>query len=318
MKGLLSIFLLLNLTISFPVGAEPTIHSSELQQYLSELEWSEDNLHEYLHKFDLSLDDFHSTAELKKFLGKQNTEENLTEVLTKYSLTNDELELLLAKFGEEINDFKFIKDIDNDVSFYLNHDADLNIISDFLSLFGLTSQELIHLIHHFHSIDQSQISENINVLSTKISEYEAKETETDESYEALLNIWVEMFDAFHIRPEFYITTHAEDVAIPVTDLSEVENIHDNILYVKMYNEEGMELADMNFSSEVLDNDLLGESVHEVLNLAQLSANYTETVLGKKLPQTATPYLMNSLFGLGFSIISLLLFIGTRKLFLTKR
>ncbi|MFC6604971.1 processed acidic surface protein [Ectobacillus funiculus] len=90
----------------------------------------------------MNLDDFETTEDLQAMLGTPITDENLNDLLKDYSLTREQLNSLLAEFGESLDDYKFIEDLDNAVDFYVNHDEELEESEALLSQIGLTEEEV--------------------------------------------------------------------------------------------------------------------------------------------------------------------------------
>ncbi|MDZ5711413.1 processed acidic surface protein [Jeotgalibacillus haloalkalitolerans] len=123
MKKLLSVvFAMLLVVSSFPVSGFAAVDQGELDTYLAEIQWTEDELDTYLEYYGYRISDFESFEELEDFLGPVITEESLQELLDAYGLTREELDEIMALYGETVEDYLFIDDIE----FYIIDRAELD------------------------------------------------------------------------------------------------------------------------------------------------------------------------------------------------
>jgi processed acidic surface protein len=77
-------------------------------------------------------------------------EENLQELLDKYGVTMEELEDLLHKNGDSLDNYQYIEDLDMAVDYYLNY---TELVNEELAKFGITTEELENLISHLSTIN---------------------------------------------------------------------------------------------------------------------------------------------------------------------
>ncbi|UTW70074.1 processed acidic surface protein [Anaerobacillus sp. HL2] len=76
---------------------------------MSNIYWSEEELNDYLSFYDYSLQQFNSLQEIQDFLGTPINNDNLYDLLGKYNMQHNDLEILLAEYGEMLDDYKFIE-----------------------------------------------------------------------------------------------------------------------------------------------------------------------------------------------------------------
>src|SRR5688500_14681561 len=107
MKKALFLCFVLFCMVQQPVFAVPP--QNEINQLISELGWTNDDLTEYLDYYELSVDDFETIEDLKSMLGTPITDENVADLLLQYEMTRPQLETLLAEFGESLEDYYFIE-----------------------------------------------------------------------------------------------------------------------------------------------------------------------------------------------------------------
>src|SRR5690349_19633205 len=88
------------LLLSFAPFASATPPENELNQYLTEIGWTKQELLDYLDYYEIPLEDFNSVEELKSVLGTPINSKNLQDLLTKYNMTQSELNALLDHFGD--------------------------------------------------------------------------------------------------------------------------------------------------------------------------------------------------------------------------
>ncbi|MFC0559223.1 processed acidic surface protein [Halalkalibacter alkalisediminis] len=126
--------------------------SSDLQTYLTELGWTQEQLEEHLDFYELTISDFDSVEEIKDFLGPVLTETSLHELLAEHGLTLEEATALLVENGELdagetiLSVYKFYDDLDFDLYFYHLTPITDDSLQQLLNDYGLTLDELINLL----------------------------------------------------------------------------------------------------------------------------------------------------------------------------
>ncbi len=295
--------------------ASAQVAEVELQQFLIEINWTSDELMDYLQFHEVSLEEFDSITELRDFLGTPITSENLNGLLSEYNIDQNDLQTLLAEFGETIDDYQFIEDLNLDVEFFLNYQEDFIVVNDFLSLFALTEDEIQTLFDHFRSLEDESRKENLNELTMSLDAVNylrgADQLSTEEE-ESLLSLWNDMFEALQIDASFFLEKDDEKIEVELNDLIEKQSFDGYNLLMFLHNYEGELLATLAFSEEMFDSHLMYESLEHIVEVASLADEYHGMLQTAKLPVTAAHYLSNILFSL-FLIIS-----GIAILVLVKR
>lgn len=344
MKRLLSLVLSFALIVTLlPVSALAAIDQGELDQHLSEeLGWTQEELVEFLDDYGFTLEDFDSVEEMRVLLGPVLTDENLQELLNEYGLSYEELVELLAEFGETLDDYKFFNELDWAIFFYLTVDEefefefDFDIDEDFefeydyeffeLAEIGLTEEEFYRLIEHLLTLDwdnpefEAKLDRIIDLLN-QFEDFESADDLSAEQIAELAAIFTELLDLFELDAKFYLVKGNEKNPVALTTLLRMDTTNGYDLLIEFYNKQGEFLADILLSAELFGGDLINETgkdlekINEIVKEVnspqkEVSTPAPKTEKGAKLPQTASDYLQNSMFGF---LIVLLGFLFIRKL-----
>lgn len=299
----LTFLMLLPVTSQMTLAAPP---ESEVNQLLNELGWTKQELEDYLSFYEMKLDDFETTEDLKAMLGTPITEENLNDLLKDYNLTREQLNSLLAEFGESLDDYKFIEDLDSSVDFYVNHDEELAESEAFLSQIGLTEEEVDQLFNHLISLDETALEtemENIQKRLDPFMEMEDLTQLTPEQEQELVSVWEDMLNAYHLKANFSLVgKNGTQTAVSFQDLMKLETLNGNQLLVELSDLQGNQLLDMQLSEEMLSSDFLLDSGSELADVGDLAGELTDQLHDGKLPNTASPYGRNILLGFILALI----------------
>lgn len=236
-----------------PKSALAEVNQEELQQYLSNIYWTEEELNDYLHFYDYTLEEFNSLEEIQDFLGTPINNDNLYDLLGKYNMQHNDLEILLAEYGETLDNYKFIEDLDLEVQFYLDEHDKLKIMNDFLSLFGLTEDEVQNLLSHFTEIEDQEIKQKIAQIRTAIqseSHLRGVDEITEDEQRSLFTIWSEMFNASSIEASLYLVEGEEEHQVEWNDIITNHLDGKNVLML-LHNRDGDLLASLMFSEEMM-------------------------------------------------------------------
>ncbi|MDT8860345.1 processed acidic surface protein [Alkalihalobacillus sp. MEB130] len=155
------------LALPFNALAAPT--EAEVEEYVSGIGWSVEELEEYLDFYDLTLEDFYDLEDLTYFLGEVLTEESLMALLDEYGLTLEEATALLIENGELeegqaiLDVYTFVDDLDIDLYFYnLTPLTDENL-EELLEKYELTMDELLSLLEeHGDSLEYYEHVEDLD------------------------------------------------------------------------------------------------------------------------------------------------------------
>jgi len=296
-----------------PAFAAPP--QEDIDQILTELGWSQQELIDYLEYYELSLDDFETAEDLRFMLGTPITDENLAELLASYEMTRQEMDVVLAEFGETLDDYYFIEDLDVALSFYLDHDGEMAEIEEFLALIGLTDEEVDSLFNHFMALDEQQLEQEMEGIITRLDPFlmmEDMTVLTDAQQDELVSILQDMMKVLQLDARFYLDDN-NGVRTEVTfkELMNMEELYGNTLTIELYNTNGDMLLDMSLSEDMLSSEFFIESGIELAEVGDMAGELTN-LLHNRLPDTASSLWMNMLLGL------LAIGVGITGFFLTKR
>ncbi|MDV2684488.1 processed acidic surface protein [Alkalihalophilus lindianensis] len=263
--------------------------------------------------------------------GTPITEENLQELLNEYGFANkEELESFLNEYGESIEDFEYIEDLDWTIYWYLYEYDDFDLYDDLEGLFseiGLTSDELKRLIDHFMSLDLENPNfldrlEALNDRLMAIPDFESASELSAEEIAELLSIFDEMLDLFQLDVKYYLVKGDEKKSISFGTLMTMDSTNGYDLLIELYNKQGEFLADILLTADMFGSDLIkntGGDLKEVekaiakpqaqpkKEVEKVATAPVKTVKGGRLPDTATDYANNMLFGLGALLAGVILF-----------
>ncbi|MCM3160115.1 processed acidic surface protein [Metabacillus litoralis] len=287
----------------------------DIDQILTELGWTQQDLVDYLDYYELSLDDFETAEDLRSMLGTPITDENLAELLASYEITRQEMDVVLAEFGETLDDYYFIEDLDVALSFYLDHDGEMAEIEEFLALIGLTDEEVDSLFNHFMGLDEEQLEQEMEGIITRLDPYlmmDDMTVLTDAQQNELVSILQDMMNVLQLDARFYLDDN-NGVRTEVTfkELMNMEELYGNTLAIELYNTNGDMLLDMSLSEDMLSSEFFIESGIELAEVGDMAGELTN-LLHNRLPDTASSLWMNMLLGL------LAIGVGITGFFLTKR
>lgn len=301
LKYLLSILFLFSTTTQLVFAAPP---EDEVQQLLAGMNWTMEELQDYLAFYELTLEDFDTVEELQWMLGTPITDENLNELLQNHGLTKQELEVLLGEFGESLSDYHFIEDLDVALDFYTNNEEYMLEIEDFLANIGLSDEEVERVFTHLLSIDETVLEEEMERITTRLEPFMTVEDPaqlSEQQQQELFTVWEDMLTAFHLKANFYLVNGTK-TAISYNDLTSLDALNGNNVLVELYDLQGNLLLDMQLSNEMLTSDFIFDAGEEFIHVGELAGELTNELHDAKLPDTASPYGLNIIFGI-FLIIA---------------
>ncbi len=115
------------------------IDEQQLAEFLNELNWTEEDLEEYLATWGMSIYEFSTVGQIKNFLGDLLNEENLDELLSDYGWTRAQLDAQLKADGLTLAEFKFYDDLKEYMYSFL--EIDVEELATYLQSIGLTRDE---------------------------------------------------------------------------------------------------------------------------------------------------------------------------------
>ncbi|MEH7237324.1 processed acidic surface protein [Bacillus sp. JJ1562] len=307
------IFLFQLAFLSDGVFAEVT--PEELKKYTTQTGFTEDDLEDYLAVYDLSLKDFENVNELVSYLGEPVNNGTVQTLLTKHNINEDELHHILSGFGESVQDYLFIKDLETTVEFYLNHAEVLVEAERMLSEVGLTEDEIDGLFLHFLSLNDINLEEKMRSISSNLERYftyNKSEGLSAEQQKELLVMYDKMIEVFELQPRYYLLQDGAREAIAYNKLLEMDTLDGAELLVELYRANDEYLLDLKVSEEMLASDFIIERGEKLLTVATLATEMSIKVQGNKLPTTASPYMNFLLIGALFMFLGIGAVLMTRK------
>jgi len=123
---LLALLMLVGVLPSAAFAAESTSNNLDLTNYLNEVsttrgyEVSKDDIDLSLANYGMTTDDFNTVDEIKSYLGEviNADSSNLNSIYENYELDQTTLPQLLNEYGEELNDYVFLNDLDYALDLY--------------------------------------------------------------------------------------------------------------------------------------------------------------------------------------------------------
>jgi processed acidic surface protein len=358
---LLTILLLIGL---FPTVSSASIAQKDLDTFLTETSWSEDDLSFFLEYYYGSyMEDFNTVDELKQTLGepinseniqqivtkygfadeqelvsylidygemdegdkiqevfryipaldstvsfyKDNsgtpiTDENLKDLLNEYDLTQDELNELLAKNGDSLDNYEYIEDLDFAVSMYLSG----NGITDLFAKLGITDKEVETLLNHFMTIDLEDpaIEDKLLDLQNRLmpfTDFDSADDLTDAQVTELGSIMEELLGMLQLDAKYYLVKGNQKTEISISQLIKMKDPDGANLLIQLYNKKGEFLADLLFTADLFGSEIIDETTENIKQVEKVIKNplltKPRTVKGGKLPNTAGNYSEGILLGL---------------------
>lgn len=288
---------------------------NELDQLLSDLGWTMNDLTEYLDYYELTIDDFETIEDLQGMLGTPITNENLADLLLQYDITRSEMDTLLGEFGETLEDYYFIEDLDIALSFYLGHDEEMAELEEFMASIGLTDEEVDSLFTHFMELDQEPLEKQMEGIITRLDPFLTIDETTEltvAQQDELISVLQDMMSILQLEPHFYLVSK-NGIETPVTfkQLINMEELYGNDLLIQLYDTNGELILDMQMSEEMLLSDFAIESGKEFAEVGDLAGELT-TLFHNRLPDTASSLWTNMLIGLGIISLGVLGYLFSKR------
>lgn len=311
MKKIVVLFTIVALILTlFPTAGFAKIPDDKLDAYLTEIEWTNKQLQNYLlEEWGTRLNDFETVKELKGFLGSLVDEESLDQIYYEFDLTPEELESILQENGKTMDDFKFYDDLSIYLYDLLYEDEDWDDYFDptgFFEEFGLSEREIWKLYDHLEYVFEKNptLIEELEKIYDRLLAFGDFETATEltaEEIAELLSIGQDLLNTLEIRAEYFLAKPGEQKPINYSDLFKLTSLGDYDLLVVLYDLEGNKLADFIITGDMVNSQLVSdvsEDLDDITEEVSKDADYEEasgekTVLrtesGGRLPDTATPY-----------------------------
>ena len=270
------LFCLLSFPFLFNVSTvQAAPPENELNQYLTGIGWTKQDLLDYLAYYEIPLDDFSTVEELKETLGTPINAENFQELLNNYGLTEKEFNNLMDHFGDSKNEYKFIEDLDASVNFYANYDDYMAETEKALSGFGITEEESERFFNYLSEVEEKnkdqldQITTN-DTLWEKLMAVEDPSQLTDQDLDELVQIMEEVIALYEVK----LSMKADEKAVTLIDLLKMKEPPNN-LSASVYSNSGELLIDFYIPKEFFESlEGLAEG-EDMLHLGEISDDYVD-------------------------------------------
>jgi processed acidic surface protein len=323
MKKLGLFLLVLSMLVSlFPqtaFAAESTAFDQDLATYLSEVsaargfDVSVDDVNESLSAYGMTTEDFSTVDELKTFLGDpiQSDLSNLSNIYKTYDFDQTTLNQKLNEYGEDLNDYVYLYDLDTALSVFVSNESDASSLNQAMALemlkqFDISEDEIQNLKDYYLSIQDYINSEEVSVkledLRTRMTEFGQAliiKEQTDDNYKPtqdeinqITSMYDELFSIIKLTPKFYLTSNGVNTPISLAELLKMDSVKDADVTMELYTSDSTLLATM-----VVPNEMLQSKLEEAIKDVSKISDNTTTQKGGTLPKTATNYLAETLLGL---------------------
>ncbi|MBU8915519.1 processed acidic surface protein [Neobacillus sp. 114] len=281
-------FILFMFLFSVPfVSAAPT--DTELNQYLQEIGWTKQELQDYLDFYEIPLDEFASIDELREFLGTPINEQNLQELLTKYHLSQKELDDLLNHFGDSLGEYKFIEDLDSALDFYVNHDKYMADIESELNEIGITEEESEKFFNYLGQVEEKNRYQldQMDLYDSLLEKFVGLDDTTDlteEQLDELVQILTETIETYEIKVQFKVNNQN----ISLKELLKMKEAPDN-LYVGISSIAGEHLIDFTIPGSYFQT---GETIDQgelMIHLGEISNEFIDHLHDEKYQNADNRY-----------------------------
>ncbi|RSK26522.1 processed acidic surface protein [Bacillus sp. HMF5848] len=248
---------------------------NELNQYLAEIGWTKQDLMDYLDYYEIPLEEFSTVAELQFILGTPINAANLQEVLSKYNLTEAELNELMDHFGDSLNDYTFIEDVDAAVDFYVNHDEYMAGVENELAKIGLTEEEVEKFFTYLTEVEEKNENQldQMEGIDTRLESFlyvDDTSQLSDEEIDELVQIMEESIALYEIKFKFSL----DNKDISLNELLKMKEIP-STLYASIYSTAGELLIDFALPPEYFVTAEVIDEGEEMVHVGELSDDFVD-------------------------------------------
>lgn len=317
-------FLLASLPTYFEAGSTSSF-DTDFQNYLKDvsqkrgIKVTKDDIEVALYmRGEKELKDFASVQKLSDYLGPiiLSDYSNLSDTLTTYNMTLEDLQGMMDKNDEVMEDYIYVKDLEDMIDFYSNTPGEMDeefielLLGTLESELGFSKDEQERVIKHLEGLEAKLSSEEtINQLNRisedmqKISDFDTIDEITPETTAKIMSLFNEMLSIFELKLDFTLIKGKAEERITLIDLMNMTELVNASVKVDVYNLKGEFLADIILKGETVDSKIIKDIGKDIDNTT-VKINEVKTENGGKLPDTAGNYFTKMIFGLILMVISL--------------
>lgn len=285
----------------FATPVQAATYEEAVKQYVQDIGWTMEDLTRYLAKWNMTIHDFSSLDALKKQLGTPITPERLDALLLRYDMTREEAEALLGQFGEQLQHYTFVEDLDYALSFYRDRYDTMQAMTDMLATIGLTEDEIRRLFERtppsakqtFERLDEQMQTLVLRDPSTPLTKQER---------ETVLHFWNEWLSLYRLQAKVYEVN--EQGRTPIS-FEQLQTVHAPVV-MEWYDEKGNFVADVYIPRERMNESTFIDVSEQLAHIGMMALNLESGLLVARMPKTASSYGMNIIIGVCFLLGSFVL------------
>lgn len=286
-----------------PLDVTAAPKEEEVDSYLKEIGWTRKDLDKYLTFYEVRLEDFKDIDHLRDELGTPINEENLLVMLETYELTKEELEVLLSRFGEKVQDYTFIEDLEIAVDFYMTHEEEVARAEDFLVSMGFEAEEARQIFQHILSLPKDVLAEELERLKGKLNE-------EPNSVDKVFSLWTEFMEVFQVEADLHVEDGSR-VKVSQEALMQPGWLEGKEVHLDLFDGEGSLLASAVMDEQIVSPSYVQTTWRELIHLGQVGVKMSDELYNNRMPNTASVYGLGMLGGL--CLVGLAgLMLGVRK------
>ncbi len=281
--------------------------------------------------YETTLEEFKTIERLSDFLAEV-IKKDLSNLSAYFDMSKNDVLQLMKDNGLDINDYVYLDDLGIDLYEFIEWDDEYSIDFDYLmKTYDLTDEELLRLEEHIGNILENASDETIERiwnLADRMMAFEEFDTATEltaSQIAELVSIYHEFVSIFEFDIEFSLIKDGIEEPLSLNALMSMTELVNADLKISIYNLQGTFLADLIITGEMVSSETINgtggaiktkqtesKQTFEPVQKKVESEATTSTVKGAKLPETASSYVANSLFGIATLLIGTLIFIRARK------
>lgn len=262
---------------------------NELNQYLTEIGWTIEELLDYLAYYEIPLEEFNTVDELKEIIGTPINLENLQGVLTKYNLTEEELNEQLDRFGDSLVYYKFIEDLDASIDFYVKHDEFLAEVESDLAAIGITKEELNIFFNYLIQVEEDNKNQldQMTAIDNRLEKFlyvDELSQLTNNELDELVQILEETISLYEIKVKFAV----DNKDVTLQELLQMKEAPDHV-YASIYSTAGERLLNFSVPAEFFETMMFVNEAEALIHMGELSDEYVDSMHEKKYEQAQRRY-----------------------------
>ncbi|MBX0313387.1 processed acidic surface protein [Planococcus glaciei] len=275
--------------------------------------------------------------ELHQYVGfylAENTETPLTDETLQQLIENngfeskEELESFLNKYDDSINNYQTVESLEETIDTYNSEEEIESVLAGLFEELGLTEEELVRLEAHLKTLpfETPAFQDKANALADRmmlIGDFDSAEDLSAEEIAEILDIFTDLLDLFELKTQYFLVKDSDKKEINLSTLLSLETVNGYDLLIEIYNTQGTFLADILLTADMFGSDIIKETGEDIKEAEETvvaapapiaktptgtkAAPVKQTVKGGKLPDTASPYVTNTLAGLALVLLGVVLY-----------